>query len=48
MTDPVWSVIALLTIGLLGTLWWIYVILELAYKEEQDVSVQDKEHQKDS
>lgn len=46
-TDPIWSVIFILGIGLLGTLWWIYDILKLAYKE-QDVSVQNKEHQKNS
>lgn len=48
MTDPVWSVIILLSIGLLGTLWWIYDILLLAYKEENDVHVQDKDHQEGS
>ena len=27
MTDPVWSVIILLGIGLIGTIWCIYKIL---------------------
>ena len=45
-TDPVWSVIIMLTIGLLGTIWWIYDILKLAYQE--DVHLQDQENHKDS
>lgn len=46
MTDPVWSVIILLSIGLLGTLWWIYDILKLAHTE--NVYIQDQKIQEDS
>lgn len=44
MTNPIWSVISLLTIGLMGTLWWIYVIMKLAHSEE-NVHLQNQEHQ---
>jgi hypothetical protein len=33
MTDIVWSVNILIGIGLLGTAWFIYYILRLAYLE---------------
>lgn len=46
-TKPVWSVIIMLLIGLSGTIWWIYDILKLAFKE-QNVSVQNQEDKKDS
>jgi hypothetical protein len=36
MTDPVWSVIILLTIGLLGTAYVIYYILRESYLEVQN------------
>jgi hypothetical protein len=36
MTDPVWSVILLLSIGLLGTAYIIYHILRLATLEMKD------------
>jgi hypothetical protein len=36
MTDPVWSVILLLSIGLLGTAYIIYNILRLATLEMKD------------
>ncbi len=44
MTDPVWSVIILISIGLSGTLWALYYILTLDNKE--NVSLQDSENQK--
>jgi hypothetical protein len=36
MTDPVWSVILLIVIGLLFTTYIIYDILRLAYLETKD------------
>ena len=36
MTDPVWSVILLIVIGLLFTAYIIYDILRLAYLETKD------------
>jgi hypothetical protein len=36
MTDPVWSVILLLGVGLLFTVYIIYDILHLAYLEAKD------------
>jgi hypothetical protein len=33
MTDVVWSIIILLSIGLVGTAWVIYSILKEAYEE---------------
>ena len=36
MTDPVWSVILLLSVGLLFTAYLIYDILRLAYLETKD------------
>jgi hypothetical protein len=45
MTDIVWSVFILLTIGLAGTAFSIYYILNIAYKEIQSVSIQDKKDQ---
>lgn len=42
MIAVVWSVFVLLTVGLAGTAFIIYYILEMAYKEMQDVQVQDK------
>jgi len=36
MTDPVWSVILLLGIGLAGTAYIIYYILRLAHLEMKD------------
>lgn len=44
MTDPVWSVIILISIGLSGTLWVLYYILTLDNKE--NVSLQNSENQK--
>jgi hypothetical protein len=44
MTDPVWSVIVLLSIGLVGTLWCIYKILNWD-NEENNVSLQSKKDQ---
>jgi hypothetical protein len=35
MTDPVWSVNILISIGLIGTLWCIYKILTLDDNEEK-------------
>lgn len=35
-TRPVWSVIIMLVIGLGGTIWWIYDILKLAFKEMEE------------
>lgn len=45
MTNPIWGVFTLLTIGLLGTLWWIFVILKLAHTED-NVSLQNQENRK--
>lgn len=45
MTDPVWSVIILLGIGLAGAVYIIYYILKLAHDEMKDVSIQNKEDQ---
>jgi Trk-type K+ transport system membrane component len=45
MTGIVWSVLILLWIGLIGTAFVIYYILNMAYEEMQDVSVQDKKDQ---
>ena len=36
MTDPVWSVILLVSVGLLFTAYIIYDILRLAYLETKD------------
>jgi len=36
MTDPVWSVNIMLGIGLAGTAWIIYYILNIAYKEMEE------------
>jgi len=36
MTDPVWSVIWLLGIGLAGAAYIIYYILKLAFEEMKD------------
>ena len=47
MTEVVWGVIALLAIGLSGTLWWIFVILKLAQTED-NVHLQNKKDKKDS
>jgi hypothetical protein len=44
MNDIVWSVIVLLGIGLLGTVWVIYKILRIANQE--NVSVQNQEDSK--
>jgi len=41
MTDPVWSVILLLSIGLLGTAYIIYYILRLATLEMKDYGKDD-------
>jgi len=38
MTDPVWSVNILISIGLIGTLWCIYKILTLDDNEEKTSS----------
>ena len=38
MTDPVWSVNILVSIGLIGTLWCIYKILTLDNNEEKNSS----------
>ena len=47
MTDPVYSVITLLAIGLTGTLWWIYSIMKLAHTEK-DAHLQNQENQENS
>ena len=44
MTDPVWSVNIIISIGLIGTLWAIYYILTLDNKE--NVSIQNQEDRK--
>ncbi len=36
MTDPVWSVILLLSVGLVFTAYVIYYILRLAFEEMKD------------
>jgi arginine exporter protein ArgO len=45
MTDPVWSVNILLSIGFGGAAYIIYYILNLAYDEMKDASIQSKEDQ---
>ena len=46
MTDPVWSVILLLSIGLAGTAYIIYYIIQMANQEMQDGH--DTTHRSDS
>jgi hypothetical protein len=46
MNEVVWSVVIMLSIGLVGTLWAIYYILRLAHLEIKDVSIQDQKNQK--
>ena len=45
MTDPVWSVNILISIGFGGAAYIIYYILNLAYDEMKDASIQSKEDQ---
>jgi len=45
MTDPLWSIIIFLSIGLAGVAYIIYYILKMA-TEELNVSIQNqKDHQ---